>query len=126
MVALAIHDMAVNVHQDTQSITFNGGQTRAIPVGRRITLDIRGDVQGEDQEELKELLSLDRDSLEIVIRRRAPRPQDVQSAAEPPTWRVTPQKTTKKAKQAADVPETQPEPEEPTTAQTVEEFGSWG
>jgi hypothetical protein len=126
MVALAINDMQLNVErQPTMSVSMFG-ETKQVATGpARVRLDIKSEMIGDDSTELKDLLLLGADQLEIVLRRRVvpPRPQDIQSEAEPAPWRVPPSKPKKAVK--TDTPETQPEPEEPTTAQLVEEFGSW-
>lgn len=129
MVALAIRDMQLHVERaPTRSFTGMSGQVehQVVTGPSRVSLDIKGEMVGDDGAELKDLLLLRADQLELVLRRRAPRPQDVQSAAEPPPWRTTPSASKTKKAVNPDAPETQPEPEEPTTAQLVEEFGSWG
>lgn len=129
MVALEIRDMQLHVERPpTRSFTGMTGMVehQVVTGPAKISVDFRSELISGDRDGLKDLLELGADQLEIVLRRRSVRPQDIQSAVKPPPpWETAPASKIKKAAKT-DAPETQPEPEEPTTAQLVEEFGSWG
>lgn len=129
MVALEVKDVSINVKNGSVNVAgYDGLEMRRVATSRDIEASICCRVDESAVGELTNLMANGGRDLEIIVRRRAPRPQDVQSAAPPfvestARWSGAPK--TKKAVNS-DAPETQPEPEEPTTAQTVEEFGSWG
>jgi hypothetical protein len=143
MVAVTINRIDVNfVAAPTSIATTQFGDLHCAAAGGapRVMLSISGDVLTPELDELAGLLELDHSELEIVLRRRPRSPQAIQAdiehsiLPEPMTapgeepWRVIPQ-SKKAKKKTADEPETQPEPVtpiEPSTAQLVEEFGSWG